>query len=86
MIKLFSLKMFDNQSRRKDRLIFCSNSYCKLNYADFIRRQSLLLNEFTSRLFDRCLNRNLGLIANPTNAHTNYLIKLLKSGRLSDLL
>ncbi|MFT7375130.1 MAG: hypothetical protein ACI9EP_000699, partial [Oceanospirillaceae bacterium] len=42
-------------------------------------------NEFTSRLFDRCLNRSSGLIANPTNAHTNYLIKLLKSGRLSDL-
>ncbi|MFQ3330388.1 MAG: hypothetical protein ACI9C8_000819, partial [Oceanospirillaceae bacterium] len=29
--------------------------------------------------------QSLGLIANPTNAHTNYLIKLLKSGRLSHL-
>jgi len=35
-----------------------------------------------STLFRR---KGLGLIANPTNAHTNYLIKLLKSGRLSDL-
>ena len=57
MIKLFSLKIVDIQFRRKEHLIFCSNSYCKLNYADFIRRQSLLLNEFTSRLFDRCLNK-----------------------------
>jgi len=35
-----------------------------------------------STLFRR---KGSGLIANPTNAHTNYLIKLLKSGRLSDL-